>query len=338
VKSINLLILSKATTVPGQGVGAAYIEQVNLLKKSNLINLYYRPKKNIDVIHIHTINFQYYLMMLATHKPKIVYVHFLPSTLAGSIRLPKMFFSVLIWYVKKFYRLADQLVVVNPSFIDPLKKLGIASNHIKFIPNYVSDKDFSTNESFESIRRKVNFSRFTILGVGQVQTRKGILDFAEIARQLPQFDFVWVGGFSFKGLTDGYELLKEVVDHPPSNLRFTGIVPRESMKNYYQACDVFFLPSFEELMPMSVLEAAVMNKPILLRDLELYRPVFFDYFMHAKDVSSFIQVIQKLHDDASFYQHALFLTNQLKSQYQSDRILKLWEDYYQEVIKHGKTH
>jgi 1,2-diacylglycerol-3-alpha-glucose alpha-1,2-galactosyltransferase len=325
-------------TVPGQGVGAAYIEQVNLLKKSNLIHLYFRPNRGIDLIHIHTINFQYYLMMLATRKPTVVYVHFLPSTLAGSIRLPKILFNILIWYVKKFYRLADQLVVVNPSFIEPLIKLGIPSHRIKFIPNYVSDKDFTINDSLDLVRKKVNFTRFTILGVGQVQTRKGIIDFAEIAKRLPEFDFVWVGGFSFKGLTDGYELLKEVVDHPPSNLTFTGIVPRESMRDYYQACDVFFLPSFEELMPMSVLEAAVMNKPILLRDLELYRPVFFDYFLHGKDIPSFVQVIQQLRDDSSFYQHAIYRTSQLKSQYQSDRILKIWEDYYQEVIKDGKTH
>jgi 1,2-diacylglycerol-3-alpha-glucose alpha-1,2-galactosyltransferase len=273
-----------------------------------------------------------------TRKPTIVYVHFLPSTLDGSIKLPKLFFGIFKWYVKVFYRTADYLVVVNPIFIEPLVNLGINKARIQFIPNYVNETKFKSTQPIKTIKEKYGISKFTVLGVGQVQHRKGVLDFIEVAKRLPHLEFIWAGGFSFKALTSGYEELKAIMDHPPTNVRFLGIIPREEMKDLYAASDVFFLPSFDELMPMSVLEAAVNQKPILLRDLPLYEPVFFKHYLHAHDVDGFVKILDGLSSDSTQYQHALTKTSALQEAYRQSVILQQWEDYYQEVVKHGKTH
>ena len=42
------------------------------------------------------------------------------------------------------------------------------------------------------------------------------------------------------------------------------------MNYLYNACDMMMLPSYEELFPMTVLEAMQCEIPILVRDLELY--------------------------------------------------------------------
>ena len=338
-KPISLRILSQATSVPGQGVGTAYLEQLNLIKQSKRINILTKGKGIPDVYHVHTINFRYWLAMLSIRKPKVVYVHFLPSTLSSSIKLPKIFFGILKWYVKKFYQTASHLVVVNPIFIDPLVKMGIPRDKIEFIPNYVDEQKFITNQPIQIIRKTFDFKRFTVLGVGQVQHRKGVLDFVEVAKKLPSIDFVWAGGFSFKGMTAGYEELKKVMDNPPGNVRFLGIIPREKMNELYHGCDLFFLPSFDELMPMSVLEAAVCDKPILLRDLELYEPVFFNHYLSAHNVDGFAKIIEQLSTNKEMYQQSLDHPRWLKNYYRQDAILKQWEDYYQEVInQYGKTH
>ena len=338
-KKIKIRVFSKATTVPGQGVGAAYIEQLNLIQQSKRLVVLQPNEPRPDLVHIHTINFRYWLAMLFIKIPRVVYVHFLPSTLSSSIKLPRLFFGILKWYVKVFYKTASHLVVVNPIFIDPLMKMGIKQERIVFIPNYVDESKFATKVSNTSIRKQWQFKRFTVLGVGQVQHRKGVLDFIEVAKKLPAIDFVWAGGFSFKGMTAGYEELKKVMDNPPSNVRFLGIVPREKMNELYHGCDLFFLPSFDELMPMSVLEAAVCDKPILLRDLELYQPVFFKHYLSAHDVDGFVKMIKQLSENKEMYQQSLDHPRWLKNYYRKEAILKQWEDFYQEVVnQYGKTH
>ena len=338
MKSLQVCVLSKATTVPGQGVGAAYLEQLNLIRQSKHIDVTFKPSKDTQIIHVHTINLQYFFSMFFAKVPTVMYVHFLPSTLKGSIKLPKLFFVVFVWYIKKFYRLADFLVVVNPSFVNPLIQLGIPENRIKFIPNYVNPEQFKTDQTQYALKKKLGVKGFMVLGVGQVQSRKGILDFVEVAKKLPDISFIWAGGFSFKGITDGYDALKEVIDNPPENVKFVGIIPRDTIKDYYHASDLFFLPSYEELMPMSVLEAAVMDKPILLRTLALYEPVFFHHYLKGTDVASFVNVITELKADKTYYANSISLSRQLRSKYDVLEMLKVWEDFYKEVNHHGKTH
>ncbi len=338
-KKIKIRVFSKATTVPGQGVGAAYVEQLNLIQQSKRLVVLQPNEPRPDLVHIHTINFRYWLAMLFIKIPRVVYVHFLPSTLSSSIKLPRLFFGILKWYVKVFYKTASHLVVVNPIFIEPLIKMGIKKERIVFIPNYVDESKFATKVSKASIRKQWQFKRFTVLGVGQVQHRKGVLDFIEVAKKLPAVDFVWAGGFSFKAMTAGYEELKKVMENPPKNVRFLGIVPREKMNELYHGCDLFFLPSFDELMPMSVLEAAVCDKPILLRDLELYQPVFFNHYLCAHDVDGFVKMIKQLSENKEMYQQSLDHPRWLKNYYRKEAILKQWEDFYQEVVnQYGKTH
>jgi 1,2-diacylglycerol-3-alpha-glucose alpha-1,2-galactosyltransferase len=338
-KKIKIRVFSKATTVPGQGVGAAYMEQINLIQQSKNLVVLQPNQAQPDLVHIHTVNLRYWLAMLFTKTPCVVYVHFLPSTLSSSIKLPRIVFAIVKWYVKVFYKTASHLVVVNPIFIEPLVKMGVKKERITFIPNYVDESKFAIKVSNASIRKQWQFKRFTVMGVGQVQYRKGVLDFIEVAKKLPEIDFVWAGGFSFKSLTAGYEELKKVMENPPINVRFLGIVPREKMNELYHGCDVFFLPSFDELMPMSVLEAAVCDKPILLRDLELYQPVFFKHYLSAHHVDGFVRVIKELSENKDFYQQSLAHPAWLKNYYRKDGILKQWEDFYEEVVNsYGKTH
>ena len=84
---------------------------------------------------------------------------------------------------------------------------------------------------------------------------KGIDDFIRLAEELPQITFIWAGGFSFGGMTDGYERYK---NHGKS--------PRKSDFSWYCIARAdarivcpsgsFLLPSYNELFPMTILEAA----------------------------------------------------------------------------------
>lgn len=59
----------------------------------------------------------------------------------------------------------------------------------------------------------------------------------------------------------------------PKNLIFPGIVSPERMRELYALADLFLLPSYNELFPMTILEAASCEAPIMLRDLDLYKVI-----------------------------------------------------------------
>lgn len=335
-----LTVMSLADRVAGQGVGSAFTEQFNLVKEklNKMMTIKLNTLGGGNVIHYHSINFRFFLHALIHRQSvKVGSVHFIPETIEGSIKLPKWMQSIFYWYILKFYETMDQLVTVNPIFIDKLVALGFERSKISYIPNFVSREQFhmldletknSVRESYQ-IRPESN----VVLGVGQIQTRKGILDFVEVAKQLPETEFVWAGGFSFGKITDGFEELNNVVSNPPSNVHFIGIVDREQMNEIYNMADVLFLPSYSELFPMTVLESMNVGLPLVLRDLELYENILFDYYLKAMDNHSFAKILSRLAEDKAYYTQVQKQSVKGSEFYCRESVGKMWETYYAKMIQ-----
>ena len=337
---LTINMLSKADSVEGQGVGSAYIEQVNLIKEElgEFFDVRINSKKKADIVHVHSVNPSFYFRFKRKNGIRVMYCHFLPETLKGSIRLPKLFFKIYCKYVMSFYKKAEYLVVVNPIFIQDLVNLGVEESHIKYIPNYVSNKQFFplSPSHIHVVRKKYNISldKFVVLGCGQVQTRKGVTDFVEIAKNNPDIEFVWAGGFSFKAITDGYNELKKIVDNPPcANLHFIGIIPRTEMNDIFNMTDCLFMPSYNELFPMSILEAASVHKPILLRNLDLYKDILWDNYLYGTNNQEFSDEIRKLVSDKAYYQHACELAKNIADYYSKDNVASLWKKFYLSIYE-----
>lgn len=339
---ITINMLSKATMVKGQGVASAYIEQVALIKEGApyQFDVSINSIMNFDIYHYHTMEPGFYFNM---RRPgvHVSYVHFLPTTLEGSLKLPRYLFMFAKWFVTKFYQRADYLVVVNPIYIDELEKLGVDREKVVYIPNFVSKKMFYKTNTAEATKTKYKIpkNRFTVLGVGQIQTRKGVLDFVDIARSLPHINFVWAGGFSFGPMTDGYEELKKVKENPPENVFFLGIVNRNEMNDIYNMGDLLFMPSYNELFPMSILEASNAEKPILLRDLDLYEAILFDHYLKGINNEQFIQQIENLRTNSIAYNEASRHSKQISDYYSREHVLSMWVKFYQEIhLKYLAAH
>lgn len=331
---IKINMFSKADMVKGQGVGSAYLEQVALVKEgaSDQFNVTVNSRVKADIYHHHSVNLRYYLKM----KKKgihVAYVHFLPETLEGSIKLPKLFFNIFKKYVVKFYKRADYLVVVNPIFIEALANYKIKKERIFYIPNYVSKKQFHKLDNIDSIHEKykVPKDKFSVLGVGQIQNRKGIKDFVEVAKALPNINFVWAGGFSFGRISEGHAELKKVINTAPDNVYFIGLVEREEMNDIYNMCDLLFMPSYNELFPMAILEAVNSDIPTLLRNLDLYHDILFDKYLVADDNDGFVKEISKLAKDKKYFKKASDFSNYISTYYSKEHVLKLWIDFYNNI-------
>jgi 1,2-diacylglycerol-3-alpha-glucose alpha-1,2-galactosyltransferase len=337
LKTINML--SSAYKVKGQGVGSAYEEQVALVK-AGLSDEFVISENKImraDITHYHTVDVKFYLTMgFVKLKGKTVgYVHFLPETVETSIQLPQFMKRVFYAYLLSFYRRMDYLVTVNSYFIDELVRYGVKREKITFIPNFVSDKVFyrKCDDERKKLRQKYNIpeDKFVVLGVGQLQVRKGIFDFLEVSKRLPEIQFVWAGGFSFGNMTDGYYEVKKVMQHPPANVTFLGIIDREKMPEIYNIADIMFLPSFEELFPMTVLESMSCHVPMLLRDIDIYKDILFDFYLREKDVDSFVDTIKRLATDSEYYQAASKASTRGHEYYSKEHVFSMWDEFYRKV-------
>ena len=292
--------------IEGQGVGANFFEQVKIIQGLDDFEVSINGKnpKKYDINHFHTVNPSFFFKF-RKKKINICYVHFIPEIDDGSLKLPKWCFKPYRWYVLKFYRKADEVVVVNPYFKKDLLNIKIPEDKITYIPNSVSDKEVQplNKEMKDKIRDefKIDKNKFVVLGVGQTQTRKGIIDFYKVALKNPDIQFVWAGGFSFGKITAGYDEIKKIIDNPPENLKFLGIVERKRMNEIFNMADMLFLPSYQELFPMTLLECVNAELPFLVRDLDLYKDIFLSHYLVGHDNDEFSSLVNILKNDKDFY-------------------------------------
>lgn len=334
MNKLKINMYAGGLNVEGQGVGANFFEQVNLVKKIDSLDISINSKKpkKFDINHFHTVNPSFYFKF-KKKKINVCYVHFIPDENDGSLKMPKWMFKIYKRYVFKFYRKADECIVVNPYYINDLvNKVGINREKITYIPNYVSNEKFYKDDEAKISSLKdqynINNDKFIVLGVGQTQTRKGIFDFVEVAKKNPDILFVWAGGFSFGKLTDGYEKIKNIIENPPANVKFLGIIPREKMNDVYNLADMLFLPSYQELFPMTLLECINIEIPFLVRDLDLYKDIFLSPYLVGKNNDEFSDLINKLRNDRDFNSLVRSYSLQIKNFYNENNVKKLWEDYY----------
>ncbi len=108
------------------------------------------------------------------------------------------------------------------------------------------------------------------------------------------------------------------------------------MNAIYNLANVMILPSFEELFPMSILEAMCTHKPILLRDLEIYEDILFDFYRRAEDLDGFIKEIEHLAQDDHYYAQAVDDAKRGNEFYSRDHVLEMWQDFYEKALPKEK--
>lgn len=335
--TINML--SHADSVQGHGVLTAHDEQVELVRTelSDEFSVLENAWKPCDITHFHTIN-PGLLLRLPGSKLKgkaVGYVHFLPETMDRSIRLCPVARAVFYRYIIWFYKRMDYLVTVNPYFIGRLAAYGVDPARVTYIPNFVSEKKFFRlpEETRRALRldRGLDPERFTVVCAGQLQKRKGVFDFAEIARAMPELQFVWAGDYTFGKLSDGREEIAELIRTAPQNVHFTGLIPHDKMNELYNLADVMFLPSYDELFPMTILEAMNCRVPILLRDLSLYEGILSGYYLKGHRSGDFVRELTRLRDEPTYYEDAASMAWKGHKFYSRGHVAQLWRQFYKQV-------
>lgn len=138
------------------------------------------------------------------------------------------------------------------------------------LSNGVDTDFFSGGEQARTrFRRRYGIAdkRHVAVSVGHLMPRKGLIDFVELARRMPEVEFYWFGSAPRVTMP---RAVREAIDCAPANCHFVGYVPREQVRDAYAGADLFVFLSHEETEGIVVLEALASRVPVLLRDIPVY--------------------------------------------------------------------
>ncbi len=136
-----------------------------------------------------------------------------------------------------------------------------------------------------------------VMSVGLQMVRKGILDWVEVARALPEVTFVWYGH------TDARMITRDVaaaIEGAPANCLFPGYVRPCVLRDAYRGADAFCFLTQEETEGIVLLEALACCAPVVVRDIPIYRDWLPDgevtHMVHGRSAEVVEETVTRLRD------------------------------------------
>lgn len=329
------MIAESEFTIRGHGVHTAYIETTNALRRRSEIDVEVNTQRPADIVHIQSVGL-YALQCIrrAGTAKKVIAGHLVPASFIGSLRLAKFWSPVARAYLRWFYNKADLVLAVSEETADELIEMGVKNVDLLF--NGIDTKQYKTSATVRrQARQKLGLKTddMVVISNGQIQPRKRFDLFIDLARAMPEVKFFWVGGIPFKGLGAQYEKMTTLMRRAPKNVVITGVVELGEVKKYYQAADIFIMPSDQETFGLSILEAAASGLPILLRDLDSYKKIFSQEAVVAKDDVEFEQKLRQLIEDPKMRRKYSALSNTIAQRFDSKQQAEDLVGFYRKLLK-----
>lgn len=285
-----LLYTENEKMLSKSGLGKAIKHQMQALKENN-IDYTVDPKDDYDIVHINYYGPKSYLLAKKAKKEgkKVIYhAHSTEEDFRNSFILSNQIAPVFKEWLIKCYTLGDRILTPTPYSKHLLEGYGI-DNPITDISNGIDVNFFKKDEKLgEEFRKTYGYKKDDkiIMGVGLYIERKGIIDFVELAKRLPQYKFIW---FGYSPLAASPAKVREAVNTELDNLTFAGYVEPQVLRGAYSGADLYLFPTLEETEGIPILEACAAKIPALIRDI----PVFSEWLndgvnvYKAKDIDEF---------------------------------------------------
>ncbi|MDO4773674.1 MAG: glycosyltransferase [Candidatus Saccharibacteria bacterium] len=327
------MISESEFTVQGHGVHTAYVEMRDSLRQlPKEVDIKTNTAGKFDIVHVHTVGLYSLWRLLFSGRRRVVSAHVVPDSFIGSLKGARVWRPLAKWWLRFFYNRADLVLAVSTYTKAELQKLGV-KRRIEVLYNTIDTKKYHTSPQLKKAARQslgIDQDAFVVISSGQVQPRKRVDVMAAIARRLPDTTVIWVGGVPFGAVAADNRSMQHMMNHPPQNMMFTGVVPLEAMVDYYRAADVFVLPSEQETFGLVVVEAAAAGLPVVLRDIHDYDDTFRGGAVMAEADDDFIRAVQRLRDDAELYAQQQTAAGRIAQRFDSkagaERLLTLYRE------------
>lgn len=292
-----LLYTEGLKAISKSGLGKAIKHQMKALE-DNGISYTTDLNDDYDILHINFYGPKSYLFAKKAKKmgKKIIYhAHSTEEDFRNSFIGSNLVSSQFKQWLIMCYSLGDRILTPTPYSKKLLESYGIEIP-ITAISNGVDVNFFKHNDKLGyEFRKKFNFKKNekVIMAVGLYIERKGILDFVELARRLPEYKFIW---FGHSPLAASPLKIRQAVNTKLDNLFFPGYVEPDILKGAYSGADLYLFPTLEETEGIPILEACSAKIKTIIRDI----PVFDEWLIDginvykAKDIDDFEVKIKKV--------------------------------------------
>lgn len=319
--------------VKESGVGKAIDHQKKALDLAG-VSYTLDPNDDYDICHINTVFPKSASFAKRAKKAgkKIVYhAHSTKEDFENSFilsnELAPLFKKRLIYCYKK-----GDLILTPTEYSKNILQSYEIGKEIKVVSNGI-DLDFWKEKTED---RKNFYQRYgldknkkSIISVGLFIERKGILDFVDLAKRLPQYEFIWFGELNLALVP---EKIKKAVQTDLKNLHFAGYVDQELLREAYSGSDLYIFPTFEETEGIVLLEALSTKADIIIRDIEIYKNLIDGKEIYkAKNLEEFYKKIKLfLEGKLPSLKNEAYKIAQEKS---IENVGKKLKKYYQDLLK-----
>lgn len=297
-----LLYTEGLKTIGKSGLGKAIKHQMTALENEHIEYTLDPKDDDYDILHINTYFPKSYRIAKKAKKKgkKIVYhAHSTEEDYKNGFILAKQTSKLFKKWLIKCYSLGD--VIVTPTLYS--KNLlqgykGLENKKIYDISNGIEIDFFKKDKKLgEKFRKDYGFTKDDkiVMGIGLYIERKGIVDFVELAKRLPEYKFIW---FGYSPLAAATKPVRKAVNTKLDNLFFPGYVERDVIKGAMSGADLYIFPTFEETEGIPIIEACACKQNAIVRDIPIFDGWLEDgkNVYKAKDVDEFEKKIKMFFD------------------------------------------
>lgn len=337
MKKLTVNLVSESEfTVQGHGVHTAYLEMRHILESQPDVKLLInnKPARTTNITHIHTVGF-FALRRLLSRRGgrRIVSAHIVPDSLVGSLAGAKVWVHFFKYYLRWFYNRANVVIAVSPYTEKELLRLGV-KRPIIVLPNSIDTSQYRNSKAEKMRCRRelgLDAEKFIVVGNGQIQPRKRFDTFVKVARELPDVQFIWVGGIPFKAAGADYARLHHQMKNAPTNVLITDVIKLDQARLYMKAGDLMFMPSTQETFGLAIIEGAASGMPVIVRNIHDYDATFGDLVTRCSE-DKFAETIRDFMADNDLYEEGQRKSKRLAEKYDSKAIgQQLMAIYRQEL-------
>lgn len=316
-------------TVKESGVGKAIDHQKKALELAG-VSYTLNSKDDYDICHINTVfpkSASFAKKAKKAGKKVIYHGHSTEEDFKNSFIFSNKIAPLFKKWLIHCYKMGD--LILTPT--DYSKKILESYNmdrKIEVVSNGI-DLDFwkedkKDKENFYQ-RYGLDKNKKSIISVGLFIERKGILDFVDLAKKLPQYEFVWFGELNLRLVP---EKIRKAVKTDLNNLHFPGYVDQNLLREAYSGSDLYIFPTFEETEGIVLLEALSTKADIIIRDIEIYKNLKEgENIYKAKDKEEFYQKIKLILEGKlpSLKEKAYLLAKEKSLENVGERLKKIYE-------------
>lgn len=279
---MKIYIYSGGEKIVGRsGVGQAIRHQRECLRRSGVATTD-RWTPDAAAVHVNTILPDSVLAALGAklRRRKVIwYGHSTMEDFRSSFKGSNALAPLFKRWITFCYGLGDVVLTPTEYSRQLLEGYGL-KKPVYSISNGVDTEFFHPDPAARSALRArygLEEHQKVVISVGHMIARKGLPEFLELARRIPEAKFLWFGWTNPKLIPQ--EIVRAMED-APANVIFPGFVGREELREAYQGADVFAFLSHEETEGIVVLEALACGVPTVLRDI----PVYGGWLEHGESV------------------------------------------------------